>query len=190
MTASRVKMLLLLAGACVALGIILVPNRRPDVTDPAEIARMPPKELRDVEIECLVRAAFKEARSAQIKSEAAPSITVTDPAVLRALADQFAVGSDDEQLPMYRHPGLEYTWITFDGPHTPELVFTGPKDVMLVSGKTRQWHHLYVRTKFARALADLLGLELFSEASKPRRGGRRSKLSDFPIKPRPETAEQ
>ncbi|HEV3345213.1 MAG TPA: hypothetical protein VG125_32850 [Pirellulales bacterium] len=172
MTALHVKMLLLLACAGVALGMILVANRRPDVTDPAEIARMPPEELRDVEIECLVRAAFREARSAHIKSEAAPSITVTDPVVLGALCDQFAVGCDDEQLPMYRHPGLTYTWITFDGPYTPELVFKGPKDVALVSGKPRQWHHLYVRTKFGRALADLLGLKLFSETSKPRRANR------------------
>ena len=137
------------------------------MTDPAEIAKLPPKELRDAEIECLVRAAFRAARSVHIKSEAVASITVTDPTVLGALADRFAVGSDDERLPMYRHPGLESTDITFDGPYTPRLGFTGPKEVMLMSDRPGQWARFRVRTKFARALADLLGLERFSETNLP-----------------------
>jgi hypothetical protein len=141
-----------------ALGATLALSRRSDLTDPAEIAELPPGELRDAEIERLVRAAFANARSAHIKSEAAPSITVTDPKVLEGLSSQFAVGSDSQELPMYRHPGLEYTVVTFNGPYTPRIGFTGPKDAMLMSDKPGRWRHFGVRTKFALALANVLGL--------------------------------
>lgn len=144
----------------VAVGLLLYRfDRKPDLTDPAEIAKLPGDEPRDAEIERLVQAAFLEAESVHIKSEAAPSITVTDPTTRRALADRFAIGRDDEQLPMYRHPGLEYTEITFDGPYTPRLGFTGPTDVMLMSDDPGRWRRFGVRTEFARTLADLLRLK-------------------------------
>lgn len=156
----NLTILLVFALGAVALGLLFNRlDRRPDLTDPAEIAKLPGYELRDVEIERLVQAAFLEAESVHIKSEAAPSITVTDPTTLRALADRFAIGRDDEQLPRYRHPGLEYTEITFDGPYTPRLGFTGPTEVILMSDKPGRWRRFGVPTRFARTLADLLRLK-------------------------------
>lgn len=151
---------LLLGCAVAAIAVTLRLNRRADLTDPAEIAKLPGNELRDGEIERLVRAAFMEAKSAHIKSEAARSITVSDQAILRRLAEHFAIGHDDEQLPMYQHPGLEYTVVTFDGPYTPQLAFTGPKDAMLMSDKPGPWPRFRMHAKFGRTLADLLGLKV------------------------------
>lgn len=111
----------LFAVACAVLAVVGVPiaTRRPTLTDPAEIGQLRVNDLRDSEIECLVRAALANATAVTIQSEAAPSITVTDPQVLSDLAKQFTIGFDSEPLPMYRHPGLEYTWLWFEGPYTP-----------------------------------------------------------------------
>lgn len=156
---SKAKALLIVA----CLGIILIAyvflNRRPDLTDPAAIAKLPPSELRDAEVERLVRAAFAGARSVHVQSEAAPSIDVSDPAILRRLSQEFAVGRDAEQLPMYRHPGLEYTVLTFDGGDEVRILFTGPKEAMLMRDRPEHFRRFDVHTKFARSLADLLRLE-------------------------------
>src|SRR5581483_9251824 len=117
MTSPHLKMPARLACALAAIVAVAMLSRRPDLTDPSEIAKLPANKMRDGEVEHLVRAAFSESRSIYIKSEAAPSITVTDPAILRDLADSFALGQDDEQMPIYRHPGLLYTDIAFNGPY-------------------------------------------------------------------------
>lgn len=160
MVGSHTKTLLVISCAGIALGVYLRATRRPDLTEPAEILKLPPDELRDAEVECLIRAAFANARSVHIHSEAAPSITVRNAAILSRLSKEFAVGHDAKQLPMYRHPGLEYTVITFDGQFTPRIGLTGPKDAMLMVGKPGHWRNFGVRTKFAQSLAELLGLEL------------------------------
>ncbi|HET6880761.1 MAG TPA: hypothetical protein VFI31_11435 [Pirellulales bacterium] len=135
-------------------------NRRPTLTDPAEISKLPGDQLRDGELEQLIRAAFLSASSVRIRSETAPSITVTDPNQLADLANEFGVGFDKAELPMYRHPGLEYTRLTFDGPYNPEFVFTGPKEALLLVGKPGHFRHFAVRTRFSLAVARLLGLKL------------------------------
>lgn len=165
----RSKIILLVASVAIALGAYIFASRRATLTDPAEIAKLAPDELRDAEVECLVRAMLAGARSIHIKSEAAPSITVSDPATLRRLSNEFAVGYDAEQLSLYRHPGLEYTLITFDGRDDPKIGFTGPKSAMLMSGEPGNFRHFGVRTKFARLLADLLHLELASGAVERKR---------------------
>jgi hypothetical protein len=97
MIASRLKVPLLLVCTVVAMSVMVVLNRRPDLTDPTEIAKLPATALRDAEIEHLVRAAFLESRSVGIKSEAVSerlpgrparvaSITCDDPAVIQRLA--------------------------------------------------------------------------------------------------------
>lgn len=144
----------------IAIGAHVILNKRPDLTDPATIAKLPPIELRDSEVEHLVRAAFSGTRSVHIESEAAPSIDVSDPAILRRLSHEFAVGRDAEQLPMYRHPGLEYTILTFAGNDDVSIRFTGPKEAVLMGAGPGRFRRFDVRTQFAKSLADLLRLEL------------------------------
>ena len=161
MATHKTKILIAIPCAVVALALALMATRRPTLTDPDEISKLPPNELRDAEIECLIRAAFANVTAVAIQSEAAPSITITDPQVLNDLAEQFAVGFDSEPLPMYRHPGLEYTTLTFEGPYAPPLfVFTGPKHVLLRGDEPKGHRSFYVRNQFCLALAGLLGLKL------------------------------
>lgn len=176
----------LLAVACVILAVAVVPvvTRRPTRTDPNEISKLPPNELRDAEIECLIRAAFRKATAVAIQSEAAPSITINDPQVLNDLAKQFAVGFDAEPLPMYRHPGLEYTRLTFEGPYAPPLfVFTSEKGALLSGDEPKGYRRFYVRNQFCLALAELLALKLDGQlGDRPRPGGleNRRPFDDIP----------
>lgn len=161
MATRKTKIFLAIPCAAMALAAVLIATRRPTLTDPAEISKLRPNDLRDLEIECLIRAAFANATAVAIQSEAAPSITVTDRQVLDDLAKQFAVGFDSEPLPMYRHPGLEYTRLTFEGPYSPPLfVFTSPKHVLLSGDTPKGYRGFYVRNEFCLALAKLLHLKL------------------------------
>lgn len=166
---TKAKAILIVACLGVSLSAHVILNRRADLTDPAAIAKLPFIELRDSEVERLVRAAFAEARSVHIESEAAPSIDVSDPAILRRLSNEFAVGRDAEQLPMYRHPGLEYTIFTFDGNDDVSIRFTGPKEAVLMGAGPGRFRRFDVRTQFAKSLADLLRLELAPKPLSKRR---------------------
>jgi len=90
-----------------------------------------------------------------------PSITVTDREALTNLGNQFAFGRDYEPLPVYRHPGLTYTRFEFEGPYTPAFLFTSHWAIM-VHGQSGSFA---VRTRFARAVADVLGLKPKKPAS-------------------------
>jgi hypothetical protein len=163
---ARWKIILFAASLGIVISAYTFATRRPDLTDPAELAKLPPNELRDAEVECLVRAAFADARSVRVRSEAVPSITISDREIIGRLSEEFAVGYDAEQLPMYRHPGLEYTAITFEGKEAPTICFTGPNDAMLLASEPGRFRRFGVRARFARLLADLLHLELATGPSR------------------------
>jgi hypothetical protein len=171
---SRLKWLMplaIFALYCVWLAYgVATANRRADLTDPAEIAKLPAGSLHDAEIECLVRAAFKTAEEVRIEGEGIPWITIDDPLVLDKLAKEFAVGRDLERLPVYRNPRpqkragggtLEYSRIVFDQPDSPEIVFTGLQEITLRYGPGQQHrrHSIPLRNRFCKTLCDLLGLE-------------------------------
>ncbi len=149
-------------------------NRRADLTDPAEIAKLPPVNLHDAEIECLVRAAFETAHEVRIEGEGIPWITIDDPLVLNNLAKEFAVGRDSERLPVYRNPRprkragggtLEYSRIVFDQPDSPEIIFTGLQEITLWYGQRQQHRRdsIPLRNRFCKTLCDLLGLKPVSQ---------------------------
>jgi len=144
--------------ACAALATRLL--RRADITDPAVLAKMPLDALRDRELETLVRAAFQNAASVKLEAEeaharTARSVMLTDRQALSEIANTFAIGPDDEQLPLYEYPGTTYTRVIFDGPFKPDFSFVSQK-VISVNGFPK-W--LRVRTAFAKKIADLLHLE-------------------------------
>lgn len=153
-------------GAIVAVATPIIQEaRRPDVTDPTELARLPLINLRDSELETLVRAAFRNAAELRIDYEGSPStararyVIITDHETLDRLAMVFALGTDEFQLPPYPYPGMMYTRVRLDGSHQLDFVFTSPKDIFFYSapdavGSPRRT----VRTQFAKALADELGL--------------------------------
>jgi hypothetical protein len=156
-------------GAVVAIWAMPSP-RRPDITDPVVLAGMPLKELSDVEVETLIRAEFRSAENVTISSEVKTEngewrkpTTITDRATLDGLANCFAVGSDDEKLPRYRHPGTLYTNVEFAGPSRPNFVFIYEKRIYVYGGT-----QVNVATPFARKLAGLLDLPLFSDRSETR----------------------
>jgi len=59
----RRKVLLVVGAAVAAVGVTSILGRRADLTDPAEIAKLPPNDRREVETERLIRAAFLNAKS-------------------------------------------------------------------------------------------------------------------------------
>ncbi|HJT33770.1 MAG TPA: hypothetical protein VJ783_17115 [Pirellulales bacterium] len=159
MATRKTKILLAVPCAGLALAAVLIATRRPTLADPAAISKLRPNDLRDSEIECLIRAAFAKASAVAIECERGPSITVTDPKVLNNLAEQFAVGVDPGPRTTYRHPRLEYTRLTFDGPYPLRLVFAGEERVLLMGDEPNDYRFFYVRNRFCLALADLLGLK-------------------------------
>jgi hypothetical protein len=155
----------IVAGIIATAAPIIREARRPAVTDPAELARSPSKSLRDREIETLVRAAFRNATEVSIDYEGsrqtAPArhLVVTDQQTLKGLATVFALGRNDSQLPPYPHAGITYTCVTFNGPYKPDFVFTSSSEIYFFSASDSQSGSLRpVRTQFAKAIADELGL--------------------------------
>jgi hypothetical protein len=64
---------LTISGAVVAFSVPVIRSAmRPDVTDPAVLARMPLAKVRDSEMETLVRAAFRHAHEVTVRSEGRP----------------------------------------------------------------------------------------------------------------------
>lgn len=158
----KTKTLFAIACAVLALAVAPIVTRRPTLTDPEEISKLPPNELRDAEIECLIRAALANATAVTIDSK----VTLTDPQVLKDLAKQFAVGFDSDPLPTYRYPGLEFTnrgleyaRLTFNGPYEPQLEFTGQKRMWLRGAKPGEGRDFDVCTPFCRSIAELVGLK-------------------------------
>jgi hypothetical protein len=159
------KILLIAAIATALLApLIIRASRRAEITDAAVLAEMRPSELRDTEIETLVRAAFQNAEQVILRAgsnkDNGRHVVVNDRIVLRELAECFAVGSDDGQLPRYRNPGLTYVRATFEGPYRADFEFTEDKAIFLFGnpGIPGSRHGLAVRTDFAKKIADTLGL--------------------------------
>jgi hypothetical protein len=149
--------------ASIALAFVAAPmvveSRRPDVTDPDVIEVMPMSSLRDSEVETLVRAAFRNAKEVTIRSAGQPGrvrsrrVTIADRRALDELADRFASVHDVEGMPAYPYPGLEYTQVTFDGPHRADFRFGYPNEIHI--GARR----LLVSADFCKVVGDALGLE-------------------------------
>lgn len=150
----------------VAIPLTILALRRPDVTDPQTISQMPLRELRDREVETLVRAAFQRAESVELSTgvktpsgEYRPHVIVNDRETLDGLADCFTVGNADgyasvfAALP-YPHPGMEYTTVKFRGPYRPDFTFVDQTRISVFHGT-----HVDVATRFAQKLALPLGLD-------------------------------
>ena len=147
--------------------------RRPDITDPAILATMPLDELRDGELETLVRAAFRNATSVHIETEQHPrrptrAATITERDELDELAELFVVGGGGPQLPLYGYPGLTYVRVTFDGPYRPDFSFTSDRRIHVLDGSVIHSIHnvddirsrsAIIHTAFSKQIADLLKLE-------------------------------
>lgn len=164
MAARKTKILIAVPCVALALVAVLIAMRRPTLADPEEISKLRPNDLRDAELESLIRAALANATALSIEGEAAPSITITDPQVLKNLADQFAVGVDPGPRTMYLHPRLEYTRLTFEGPYPLRLFFAGEDQLDLSGNQPDDYRFFYVRNRFCLALADLLGLKPDSQS--------------------------
>ncbi|MBX9789787.1 MAG: hypothetical protein K2Y37_12790 [Pirellulales bacterium] len=167
----------LLAAVAIAIAATIL-LRRAEVTDPAVLATMPLDELRDSELETLVRAAFQNAIRVNLAADTGHgqterSVTITDGVALADLAQKFAIGPDHERLPFYEYPGITYTRVTIDGRFESAFSFSSENSIYVHGTHGR---FLRVRTAFAMKIADLLHLEvprtrrLPSQGSKPPSG--------------------
>jgi hypothetical protein len=169
---------LLVSGAVAAFvaagAVLIVVCRRADITDPAELEKAPIDFLREREIETLISAAFRNATKVTIQSEVpvvdpnvnlgknpktdpmGRSLTLIDRDAIDGLAVSFRARDANEPLPpMYApYPGVEYVWVTFEGPYRPDFTFAGGCR-LLVFGKGS----MMVGTPFVRKIAQLLDLE-------------------------------
>ncbi len=148
--------------------------RRADITDPAELEQAPRDYLREREIETLVSAAFRNATKVTIQSEVPVadldtvlgkdpktdrmhrSLTLVDREAIDSLAANFRAREANEPLPpIYApYPGVEYVWVTFEGPYRPDFTFAGSYDLYVFNKGS-----MMVGTPFVRKIAELLDLE-------------------------------
>jgi hypothetical protein len=126
---------------------------------------MRPDELRDTEIETLIRAAFRNADQVVLRAgsnrDNSRQVVVTDRATLDELAGSFALGrNDNETLPHYRSPGLTYARVTFEGSYPADFQFTDDTVIWLYGqrGNPGARHELEVRTVFSKSIRDALRL--------------------------------
>jgi hypothetical protein len=161
---NRLRIVLWLAFLGVAVAVAFTVFRRPDMTDPAEIAKASGRSLRDAEVETLIRAAFRNAKEISIQSEGRPgrvkarSVTITDPMTLNRLADSFALGRDEYRPPEYPYPGVMYATVRFSGPYQPDFTFTSDAGIYIYSGRS-----VDIKSSFGKVVGDLLGLGNSSE---------------------------
>ena len=165
---SRLRIALWLAFLGVAVAVAFIVFRRPNMTDPAEIAKAPGRSLRDAEVETLIGAAFRNARKVTIQSEGdkgrvkSRRVTLTNRQTLNRLADSFALGSDGNKLPAYPYPGVMYTTVRFDGPYQPDFTFNSDTGIYIYSGRS-----VDIKSSFGKLVGDLLGLGNSSEHTPP-----------------------
>jgi hypothetical protein len=168
MTPPRRWILLGVMGIAVAASLA-VALRRADITDPAQLEKMPKAKLRDREVETLMRAAFRNAEKINIQwtdhakdygPEAYPTISIDGKAVLAELADSFHVGWEGE-FTDYRpyYPSSMYLRVTFAGPYKPDFTLTEDHDILIFGGKDDgSWRSVEVSMAFVRKIAAVIGI--------------------------------
>lgn len=152
----KILMALIATVALAVMGFFVL--RRADIADPAVLANMPVEDLRNAEVETLLRAAFRNARKVTITTEMPENqplrtVVVEDQTTLNELADIFYVGRDQVR-PGFRHPGTTYVQVEIDGPYRPDFNFMDTLHIHFRSGP--RW--VPVPGKFVVKLGEILKL--------------------------------
>ena len=147
--------------AIVAAVLLAISLRRSDISNPDQLAKMSLTDLRDSEMETLIRAAFRSAGRVEIHWEGrdakgkriCPSMSIADRAALDEFADNFKAGWDKRPTYYRPYPGIDYLKVEFVGPFNPASTYTGTDRVYVYGGR-----QIEVATPFTRKLADIVGI--------------------------------
>ena len=123
---------------------------------------MRPADLRDAELETLIKAALHSAEQVEVQSEVEAvrgdrssfrSAVITDAGTLTELASLFRVGEDRAATRYDQYPGMDYVRVTFTGPYKPDFQYTGNGSIYIYPNRRAQ-----VCEAFSRRLADTAGI--------------------------------
>ena len=156
----RIWLLLSIVAVCLLAAVVVL--RRADITDPSRLAEMPVRELRDAEVVTLMRAAFRQAKKIDLKTEIPETpgdhsnyrnVSTSDPTVLNGIADCFDVGDDRRYAGYSPYPGVIYMKVEFTGPYQPNFTFSDDNHIFCGN------REIEVPTTFVQKLADVAGIK-------------------------------
>ncbi len=122
---------------------------------------MRPADLRDAELETLIKAALGSAEQVEVQSEVEAvrgdrssfrSAVITDAGTLTELASLFRVGEDRAATRYDQYPGMDYVRVTFTGPYKPDFIYTSNRTISIHPRSAQ------VCEAFTRRLADTAGI--------------------------------
>jgi hypothetical protein len=152
--------------ACVA-AILIIARPREEIADPAVLAKMPLGELRDSEIETLIRSALRNADRVIVNGwgpqpKGGQELVITDRSTLNALAENFSVGRDSGQPKPFFCPKLAYSTVRCQGAIEPILHFADEQMIYIWYSRRASDSRgppLAVGAEFGKLLAELLSLD-------------------------------